>query len=95
MIFTTRTLSTLKFLGLGGMTARAASATNGANRSSFPYCFEAIAGLSARVREACVNGLGSVCTDRAVEEANVQFVQGRSEAATNINSAKALMLANS
>jgi len=50
------------------MTVRAASATNDANKSSEPYCFEAIAGLRASVRDGWVNGVDRVCTDRALEE---------------------------
>lgn len=58
IIFTTRTLSTLKFLGFDGMMERAASATSDASLSSDPYCFEAMAGLSADERDSCVSGLG-------------------------------------
>src|ERR1700729_4299330 len=58
MIFTTRTLSTLKFLGLEGMTANAASATKLARVSSYPYCFDAMAGFSAVAKDAWVNGFG-------------------------------------
>lgn len=65
IILTTRTLSTLKLFRFGGMTERAASATNEANMSSDPYCFDAIAGLSASVRDGWVNGVERVCTERA------------------------------
>ena len=65
IIFTTRTLSTLKFLGLAGITARAASATKDASVSSYPYCFDAIAGLSAEAKEAWVNGDGRLKVERA------------------------------
>ena len=41
IIFTTRMLSTLKFWGLFGSTARTASATILARKSSLPDCFEA------------------------------------------------------
>jgi len=58
MIFTTRTLSTLKFLGFAGMMERAASATNEASLSSEPYCFEAMEGLRADARVSCVMGDG-------------------------------------
>ncbi len=59
MILTTRTLSTLKFFGFGGMTANAASATSDEGVSSNPYCFDAMAGLKARDRVDCVRGVGS------------------------------------
>lgn len=41
MILTTRMLSTLKFTGFLGRTARTASATREARRSSLPDCLEA------------------------------------------------------
>ena len=63
MILTTRTLSTLKFFGFGGMTARDASATSAASLSSTPYCFEAIAGRRAVARDDVVNGEGRVLTE--------------------------------
>jgi hypothetical protein len=53
------------------MTDKAASATNDAKISSEPYCFEAMAGFSARVSDDCVNGLGSVWTDSAVKETQI------------------------
>ena len=67
MIFTTRTLSTLKFLGFGGITANAASATRDASVSSYPYCFDAIAGLSAVARVGCVSGVGNSDADNSEE----------------------------
>ena len=57
MIFTTRTLSTLKFFGLGGITASAASATNDASVSSEPYCFEAMVGRMASASESDLSGV--------------------------------------
>ena len=63
MILTTRTLSTLKFLGFAGMTARAASATSDERVSSKPYCLDAIAGCSAVERVSWVNGVGRVLED--------------------------------
>ena len=63
MILTTRTLSTLKFLRLFGMTARAASATRAERVSSNPYCFDAMAGLSASASDDCVNGEGRLDVD--------------------------------
>lgn len=41
------------------MTASAASATKAASWSSYPYCFDAIAGLRAVDREDWVKGVGS------------------------------------
>ena len=66
MILTTRTLSTLKFFGFGGITAREASATRSASWSSYPYCFEAIAGLRAAARADLVSGDGREEVERAV-----------------------------
>jgi hypothetical protein len=40
------------------MTASAASATSDESVSSKPYCFDAIAGLSAVANVSCVNGVG-------------------------------------
>lgn len=65
IILTTRTLSTLKFFGLLGMTASAASATSTERVSSNPYCFEAMAGLSASASEDWVNGDGRLDVDRS------------------------------
>lgn len=66
MIFTTRTLSTLKFLGFEGMTASAASATSDERVSSKPYCFDAMEGLTAVASDSCVSGVGSDELERAV-----------------------------
>lgn len=63
IIFTTRTLSTLKFLGFGGITASAASDTSDARVSSKPYCFDAMAGLSAASNVDWVNGDGRLLVD--------------------------------
>ena len=68
MIFTTRTLSTLNVLGFAGMTDSAASATSPARVSSDPYCFDAMAGMTARTRAAFVNGDGSSLVDSASEK---------------------------
>lgn len=68
IILTTRTLSTLKFFGFGGMTIRAASATNEARISSEPYCFDAMAGFRAEVKPACVKGVGREVVDNAKAE---------------------------
>ena len=65
MILTTRTLSTLKCFGLRGMTASAASATRAERVSSKPYCFDAMAGLSASASEDGVNGEGRLDVDRS------------------------------
>ena len=65
MILTTRTLSTLKYFGLFGMTASAASATSAERVSSKPYCFEAMAGLSASASDDCVKGDGRLDIDRS------------------------------
>lgn len=58
-------LSTLKLVGVGGMTARAASATRPASKSSDPYCFDAMAGFSAVLRDAIVRFFGRECEERA------------------------------
>ena len=67
MILTTRTLSTLKFFGFGGMTVRAASATREERVSSKPYCLEAIEGLSARASGEWVGGDESVAVESSVK----------------------------
>jgi hypothetical protein len=68
MIFTTRTLSTLKFLGFAGMMESAASATSEASLSSEPYCFEAMAGLRADSRVSCVRGDGRLNVESSAEQ---------------------------
>ena len=65
MIFTTRTLSTLKFFGFGGITVKAASATREESMSSNPYCLDAIAGLRAVARVVCVKGVGNDEVERS------------------------------
>ncbi len=67
MILTTPTLSTLNVLLFSGMTDRAASATSLARMSSDPYCFDAMAGVTARVSAAFVKGNGSSLVDSAGE----------------------------
>jgi hypothetical protein len=75
MIFTTRTLSTLKLACLNkelrleqcgdaktylaGMTIMAASATSLLSISSFPYCFDEMTGFIACCNEVAVTGDGS------------------------------------
>ena len=65
MIFTTRTLSTLKPLGFAGMTARAASATRDERVSSKPYCFEAMVGRMASASESDLSGVVKLDIDNA------------------------------
>jgi len=48
------------------MIERAASATNEASLSSDPYCFEAMAGLSADARDFCVSGVGRLYVESSV-----------------------------
>ncbi len=55
----------MKFFGFGGMTAREASATRSASWSSYPYCFDAMAGLRAVASEGFVSGEGRDDVDRA------------------------------
>ena len=52
MIFTTRMLSTLKFIGCFGRTARMACETMSARNSSLPFCFEAMTVLMALASSA-------------------------------------------
>jgi len=60
IILTTRMLSTLKLIGLGGMIDVTASATSEDRRSSDPYCLEAMAGVRAVTRDSVVNGFDNV-----------------------------------
>ena len=53
MILTTRMLSTLKLMGFLGRTARTASATRSARKSSLPDCLEATTVRMALLSSAC------------------------------------------
>lgn len=61
------------------MTARTASETREARRSSEPYCFAARVGLSASLRDSSVRGVSRVLTvNSATSEESLKMSERRS-----------------